>query len=341
MSSEYSVAVVVPNWNGKDVLPACLDSLLAQTQKAEIIVVENGSIDGSKALVEEQYPSVTLLPQEKNLGFDGGVNVGINHALAKHHTYIALFNNDAVAEPTWLEELTTCLENNTGHGIATGKLMDGTRTHLDSTGDLYTVWGLACPRGRGTEDTCQYDTEEDVFGATGGATVYRAEMFRKIGIFDNDFFAYYEDVDISFRAQLAGWKVRYVPRAVAYHQIGQTSGKIKGFTTYQTIKNLPWVMWKNVPFRLLPTVFPRFFIAHTSFIVAALGRGQFSPVIKGVCMTTVLFPKKLLERRRIQSEKAVTDTYIRSLLVWDLPPNAARLRKIRAMLRKLFGNSFA
>ena len=335
-TSTPRTAIVIPNWNGIDELPTCLDSLLAQTLKAEIIVVENGSIDGSAEMIAAKYPQVTLLIQPKNLGFDGGVNVGIRHALATDHRYIALFNNDAVAESSWLEHLVSTLEKQPTYGIATGKLLDGSRTHLDTTGDLYTTWGLAYPRGRKEEDIGQFEVGEDVFGATGGATLYRADMFREIGIFDNDFFAYYEDVDISFRAQLAGWKVRYVPQAIAYHQIGQTSGKIKGFTTYQTIKNLPWVLWKNVPLGLLPTVLPRFTIAYISFIFASFARKQFAPILKGLFMTTVLWPKKILERRRIQSHKIVSNDYIRSILTWDLPPNATRLRTLRAKFRRLF-----
>ena len=330
-------AIVIPNWNGIDVLPDCLDSLLAQTHKTEIIVVENGSVDGSGAMIKEKYPSITLLEEPKNLGFDGGVNVGIRYALDAGHDYIALFNNDAVADKNWVGELVSTLEKQPQHGIATGKLFDGSRKKLDTTGDTYTTWGLAYPRGRGDRDDGTYDVPEDVFGATGGATLFRAIMFREIGIFDNDFFAYYEDIDISFRAQLAGWKVRYVPTAHAYHQIGGTSGKIKGFTTYQTIKNTPWVMWKNVPLGLLPTILPRFTIAYTSFLFASLARGQFGPLFKGLFMTTVLWPKKMIERHHIQKNKTVSDDYIRSLLTWDLPPNATRLRNLRAKIRRLTG----
>lgn len=331
------ISVVVPNWNGVDVLPGCLNSLLAQSCKAEIVVVENGSVDGSVGMIEVKYPNVTLLKQPKNLGFDGGVNVGINYALDAGHDYIALFNNDALADKNWLAELANTLDKSPEYGIATGKLYDGTKKCLDTTGDQYTTWGLAYPRGRGELDTGKYDAPEDVFGSTAGAALYRADMFRDIGVFDNDFFAYYEDVEISFRAQLAGWKVRYVPTAHAYHQIGGTSGKIKGFTTYQTIKNLPWVMWKNVPLGLLPTILPRFTIAYTSFIFASLSRGQFKPLFKGLFVTTVLLPKKLIERHHIQKNRKVSNDYIKSKLTWDLPPNAARLRNLRAKTRRLTG----
>jgi GT2 family glycosyltransferase len=246
-ASTTKVAVVIPNWNGKDELPKCLDSLQAQTVQRRIIVVENGSTDGSGELVTSLYPGITLLPQSKNLGFAGGVNAGIRYALEQDFEYIALLNNDAVADRNWLRELMGTLEHNPKAGIATCKFMTIDKKHLDSTGDIYTTWGLPYPRGRGEPVNEAYDKDTKVFGASGGASLYRASMLLQIGLFDEDFFAYYEDIDISFRAQLAGWKVLYNPRAIAYHQIGATSSKKKGFTTYQTLKNYPWVITKNVP----------------------------------------------------------------------------------------------
>lgn len=323
------VAVVIPNWNGKEDLPACLDSLRTQSELCEIIVVENGSTDGSLELVKSLYPEVTLLPQKKNLGFDGGVNVGIRYALDKNYPYIALLNNDAVADKDWLRHLVMALENNPQAGIATCKFMDSAKQHLDSTGDIYTTWGLSYPRGRGEPVSEKYDGDTLVFGASGGASLYRAALLRQIGLFDEDFFAYYEDVDISWRAQLTGWKVAYEPKAIAYHKISATSSKIKGFATYHTIKNYPWVLWKNVPLGLLPVILPRFTLAYWSFLFSALARGQIIPAGKGVTMSLVLLPKKLMQRWRIQRMKSVPNTYLRSILVWDLPPNARRLRLLR------------
>lgn len=326
--STAAVSVVIPNWNGKDDLPACLDSLLAQSFPCRIIVVENGSVDGSLEFLQQHYPQVTLIVHQKNLGFDGGVNAGIRRSLADNDDYVALFNNDAVADKDWLQHLVADLEANTDAGIATCKLMSIDRSHLDSTGDLYTSWGLPYPRGRGEPVSDKYDDQVQVFGASGGASLYRNSMLQQIGIFDEDFFAYYEDIDISFRAQLAGWKVRFVPAAIAYHQIGATSGKVKGFTTYQTIKNLPWVLYKNAPFTIFWRIFPRFLVAYLSFVAAALARGQMSPVLRGLFMTVIKLPKKTIERWQIQHHRTVSVRYIWSILTHDLPPNARKLRRL-------------
>lgn len=324
-----NISVVVPNWNGKDSVGKCLDSLLSQSIKTSVVVVENGSTDGSLEYLTKNYPEVELVINEKNLGFAGGVNSGIKKAIDNESDYIALFNNDALADKDWLKNIVSVMEQHKELGIATCKFVDINKKKLDSTGDLYTSWGLPYPRGRGEEDLDKYDHQTEIFAASGGASVYRTEMLKQIGLFDEDFFAYYEDIDISFRAQLAGWKVAYVPEAVAYHQIGGTSQKIKGFTTYQTIKNLPWLLVKNVPGKTFFKVLPRFTIAYLSFIFSALTRGQIMPVLKGLFMTTVLLPKKFIERSRIQSNRKVSVEYIDSMLVHDLPPNAYRLRKLR------------
>lgn len=333
--STPSTAVVVPNWNGKEDLPECLDALLQQTLPCEVVVVENGSTDGSIELLAEKYPQITVLPQKKNLGFAGGVNVGIRYALEHEFPYIALLNNDAIAHRDWLKHLVDALEENPKVGMATCKFMDSDKEHLDSTGDIYTIWGLPFPRGRGEPVSDRYDKDIHIFGASGGASVYRGDMLSEIGLFDEKFFAYYEDIDISFRAHLAGWKVLFVPQAIAYHQIGATSSRIKGFTTYQTMKNLPMVFWKNVPWSLVPHIFPRLFFAYWTMVAKAIVTGRGWSAIKGQLAFIKNHPHIFRERRRIQKHKQVTDEYIRSILTWDLPPNAKNLRALRAKWWKL------
>jgi GT2 family glycosyltransferase len=334
MVKSTNISVVIPNWNGLEELPACIDSLLAQTQEHRIIVVENGSVDGSLEFIQTNYPQVELIIHKKNKGFAGGVNAGIRKSILDDD-YVALFNNDAVADKDWLKNLVDDLQVNDDAGIATCKFMSIDREHLDSTGDMYTTWGLPYPRGRGETATDKYDDRVQVFGASGGASLYRISMLKQIGLFDEDFFAYYEDVDISFRAQLAGWKVRYVPEAIAYHKIGATSSKISGFTTYQTIKNLPWILWKNAPFTVLVRVLPRFTVAYTSFMLSAAWRGQEWPVIKGFTVMYCLLPKKLLQRLIIQHKRKVTSSYIWDSMTHELPPNATKLRTLFHPIKSL------
>lgn len=341
MHKDKKVIVIIPNWNGEASLAACIDSVLAQSLTPHLIVVDNGSIDGSVALMEERYPEIEIIRHDKNKGYAGGVNPGFKRAMGMGAEYAAPFNNDAIADSRWLETLVSHLDSHPEVGIATCKVTSSDGEHLDSTGDYYTNWGLSHPRGRGEPDTGQYDGQTDIFGASGAASLYRVSMLREIGLFDEDFFAYYEDIDLSFRAQLAGWKIAYVPASVVYHEIGATSGRLKGFTTYQTTKNLPWLLWKNVPASLLLPILSRFTLAYVLFLGRAVLRGHAWYAFKGVAVTVLLLPKKLVERRHIQSSRKVTPQYINSIITHDLPPNAYNLRKLRSMWWNLTGRKTA
>jgi GT2 family glycosyltransferase len=315
-------------------------SLKNQSMEASIIVVDNASSDGSIRHIEKKYPEVSLIKLRKNRGFAGGVNAGIKHAIEQGSEYIALLNNDAVADKNWIKNLVEFLESHPEVGIATSKITDADQKFFDSTGDIYTIWGLPYPRGRGEDAKAnKYDETEPVFGASGGASLYRVEMLKQIGLFDEDFFAYYEDVDLSFRAQLAGWQVFYIHNAVAYHHIGATSSKIKGFATYHTLKNLPLLLWKNVPWRLMPKIWPRLVITWGTILASALSRGQLIAVTKGIFMGTLLWPIKLFERRKIQKHRKVPVNYIDSIIIHDLPPNARKLRAIRSRWWRLTGRA--
>jgi len=329
--------VVVPNWNGKDSLRDCLVSLRAQSLQAHVIVVDNGSADGSVALVEKNYPDVELVKHADNKGYAGGVNPGFRRAIETGADYVAAFNNDAAADKDWLKHLAGYLDKHPKAGIAACKVLSADGKRIDSTGDQYSVWGLPYPRGRGETDIDKYDSKTEIFGASGAASLYRVSMLSEIGLLDEDFFAYYEDVDLSFRAQLASWKVAYVPAAVVYHHIGATSRTIKGFAVYQTMKNQPLLLFKNVPRRYLWRVGWRFTLAHTLFFLRAISRGQGWPALKGDLKGTYLLFKKSGERRRIQRSRKVPDEYIWSIMTHDLPPNARTLHKLRAGWWRLWG----
>lgn len=328
------VAVVIPNWNGSDSLVSCIDSLIGQSVKVKVIVVDNGSKDNSLDLLK-RYDDITLIKHGMNKGYAGGVNTGFEFAIENNYDYVAAFNNDAIADKDWLFNLTRCLDKNSDVGISTSKILDEGGDKLDSTGDYYTIWGLPYPRGRGEDNLTKYDHKTTVFAASGGASLYRINMLNQIGLFDKSFFAYYEDVDLSFRAQLAGWKVKYVPDAIVNHQIGATSSKIRGFTTYQTLKNLPLLLIKNVPSKYFLRIWIRFSFAYALFFVRALTRLQIISAFKGVLMAILLSTKASLNRRQIQRTRVVPDEYIWFMIVHDLPPNANVLRQIRSMWWRL------
>jgi GT2 family glycosyltransferase len=327
-----SVLVVVLNWNGIKDTQQCLDSLMQQTyKKFDVVVVDNGSIDDSvKKLrdIEAKRDNITLLTNATNNGFAGGVNVGISYAINNDYDAVALFNNDAVADKNWLTNLVAELKDE-NISIVTGLLLHEHGKTIDSTGDYYSMWGMPFPRGRGNS-TKTASTSGFVFGASGGASLYRTSLFKEIGLFDESFFAYYEDVDISFRAQLAGHKVYYTNSAIAYHKQGATSSKIPGFTVYQTFKNIPLLFTKNVPTALIFPIGIRLILLYWLIFGNAIKNGSGVAALKGWLASVWYFwTKALWGRLSIQSNKKVSADYIKSLLWNDLPPEQTGVRKFR------------
>ena len=329
------INIVVPNWDGADRLGHCVRSLAAQTcAGVEIVVVDNGSVDDSLAVLAELAAEIapvplTVLRNDVNLGFAGGVNCGIRHALESGATAIALFNNDAVAEPGWLAALTAVLDGEPDVGIATGRLLMADGRSVDSTGDFYSVWGLAFPRDRDQPAEPVRESGE-VFAASGGASLYRAALFADIGLFDEVYFAYFEDVDLSFRARLAGHRVAYCADAVAYHDQGATSRTMGGFATTQFFRNLPLVLAKNVPARLLPVVLPRFVLVYSLMVLYQLRRRQAMPALRGVVQSVGLVVKAIPRRWAIQRSRRVDASSMRAQLWPGLPPG---MRVLRGRLR--------
>jgi GT2 family glycosyltransferase len=330
-------AVIVPNWNGADYLSQCIESLLVQTQSHTIIIVDNGSVDESRSILESYGDKIVTIYLDKNYGFTGGVNPGLEYAIKHGYDAAALFNNDAVADPGWLKALVENLGD--GIGITTSLILSSDGKTIDTTGDILTTWGLPYPRSRGKLAGEAPSQNEYVFGASGGASIYRIKMLESIGLFDQDFFAYYEDVDISFRAQLSGWKVLFVPSAKVFHRIGATSSRVKGFTSYHTFKNMRLVILKNTPKSLRHIIYPRFFIAYSFFQAKALFSRNAWSVLQGSLMGIYLSPKKIRERKTIMAHKTVSDEYILSILTHDLPENSTKLRKMRALWWKVVGKS--
>lgn len=314
------VAVLIPNWNGEEFIAQCLRSLEQQTLKPHIVVVDNGSTDGSVTIIEKQFPKVELLKFDDNAGFAGGVNRGLKPLIKEGYNYIALFNNDAEADKNWLEELVGAAEKNKKLGIITGKFLRKDGEHLDSTGDFMTTRGMPYPRGRNQKDEGQFDTPEYIFSASGGASIYNCKMLHQIGLFDEDFFAYFEDVDISFRAQLAGWKVWYQPTALAYHHVGGTSQKLGNFARYHSIKNFILLYNKNMPGWLFWKYKPLFLYQLIRLKLGSLRDKDFGVFVSAFFKAVRLCPSTLKKRRKIQTQRKVSTKYIEDILKKSKPP---------------------
>lgn len=329
--------VVIPNLNGGDALLDAIKSLAGQSVPAHILVVDNASTDGSAERAQAAFPDVEFIWHTTNKGYAGGVNPGLRRAIDMGAAYVAPFNDDAVADKDWLKHLVEFLDAHPEYGAASCKVLKSDGKHIDSTGDFLTVWGLPYPRGRDEVDTGQYDDQTDIFAASGAASLFRVSALAQVGLFDESFFAYYEDTDLGFRLQNAGWRVGFVPQSVVYHAVGMTSGRMKGFTTYQTMKNQPLVLWKNLPLRLCFTVMPRFYLAYFMFFGRAITRGHAWYALKGMGMSLVLLIVHSPSIIALRRKRVVSSAQVRSLLVNDLPPNAQLLRSLRSKWWHLLG----
>ena len=314
------VSVVIPNLNGAHLLPMALDTLRQQTfTDFEAIVVDNGSADCSLKLLKEKYPEVRIVPLDKNYGFAYPVNRGIE---ASKGEFVCLLNNDIELDPRWMEELLTALEKNPGAGSAGPKLMRyHERERINVLGIRVNRDGHVEIVGAGEHDNGQYNEERLVFGVNAGASMYRKAMFDDIGLFDEVFFASFEDVDLAFRAQLAGYKALYVPRAVGYHMVGATIKKKRYRPTYLNNRNSTLFFWKNMPSELIRKNFSgimgRRSGAFTKRVVKNFWKLRTLYYLKGTIAGYLCIPHVMKERKQIQNSRRVSPEYIESILDRD------------------------
>ncbi len=332
------LAVIVLNWNGSDDAIECIESLTKQTLKPTIIIVDNNSSDNSVSVFEKyisthKKESIVLIKNPDNLGFAGGINTGLVYARKQGFEYIGVLNPDAIADKKWCRALVDELSSQPKCGIATGILQRRDSKTFDTTGDFYTTWGLPGPRNRDEPVENAPDKPGEVFGATGGGAIYRAAIFDDIDMFDEDFFMYYEDVDLSFRVQLAGWKVRFTPKAIAYHKVGASSKKVPGLAVYNTFKNLPLVFIKNVPGKLFWYIGLRFFLAYWLIFASAVRHGNGWPAFKGILASIIRKPAAYKKRLNIQKNRKVSVNYIRSIIHDGPLPNQTGLLKFKRFFR--------
>jgi GT2 family glycosyltransferase len=248
MSNRPVASIVIPHWNGRHHLDDCLTSLRHQTfTDFEVILVDNGSTDGSQEYVCAQFPEVKLIELGQNRGFTGACNTGY---AASQGEFVILLNNDTEADRGWLTAVIHAFHTHAQVGMVASKmLLFDKRDHLHTAGDFYRLDGTPGNRGVWQKDVGQYDKEEIVFSACGGTAAYRRTMLAEIGFLDDDFYFSCEDVDLGWRANLAGWQVLYVPTAIVYHKLKATGGSVTG--SYYDGRNFLYLIWKNMPTSLL------------------------------------------------------------------------------------------
>jgi hypothetical protein len=296
-SHKSLVSVIIVNFNGKRFLQDCLSSILDQAYSPfEVILVDNASQDGSVEFVRENFPAVNVFIQKENLGFAGGSNVGIREARGE---YILTLNNDTIVHPGFVGELVKPMMQDPSVGMCASKMVfpDG---RINSTAICISRSGAAWDRGGGEPDLGRYESEDEVFGPCAGAALYRCTMLDEIGLFDEDFFLFMEDVDLAFRARLAGWKCMYVPKARMVHIHGGTAEAGSDTAVYYGNRNLLWYVVKDFPFCTFLFSLPWIIGRNCAVIPYYICSGKGLIILRAKMDAVMGVPKMIRKRQSIQ-----------------------------------------
>lgn len=289
--------VVIPNYNGIAYLKDCLTFLKRSKETTfDTIVVDNGSTDGSAAMVKERFPWVCLVELKENTGFSHAVNVGIKEAVTP---YVLLLNNDTVVEHDFVAKLEKAMDEHSEYFSFSSKMLSMKQPEIiDDAGDYYCALGWAFARGKGKSSE-RFTAACDVFAACGGGAIYRREVFREIGYFDELHFAYLEDIDVGYRARLRGYKNGYCPQALVYHAGSGSSGsRYNEFKVNLSSQNSIYLIYKNMPLLQillnLPFLLVGFLVKTLFFIRKGMGFVYVRGLWRGLCLS---FSRKGREKK--------------------------------------------
>lgn len=310
------VTIVIPNYNGIAYLKDCLASLRQDglDHPAHIIVVDNGSEDGSPVWIQQHYPEIELIALKKNTGFCKAVNLGIHRSKTP---YVILLNNDTKVKTGFTRALVEAISRSPKIFSVSAKMLDMKQEGLlDNAGDLYCALGWAYARGKG-KPAGAYDDPAEIFSACGGAAIYRRSVFAKIGYFDEAHFAYLEDVDMGWRARIFGYRNLYEPRAEVLHAGSAASGsRYNSFKTGLSSANNVYLIGKNMPvvqiILNLPFLLTGFFVKAVFFAAKGMGGIYLAGCFKGLkrCMG------KAGQRKKVPFTMEHFPNYVK--LQWEL-----------------------
>lgn len=314
---ENTATVIIPNYNGMPYIEDCLSTLFKNDKIAEVIIVDNHSQDGSAQWIAEHYPQVNLLCLKENKGFSAAVNIGIKKAKTE---FVILLNNDTRVDAGFVPALIHIMHHSERIFSASARMMDLSRPEIiDDAGDFYCALGWAYARGKG-KASANYLKKCDVFSACGGAAIYRKSIMEEIGYFDENHFAYLEDVDIGYRARLYGYRNVYTPDAIVYHAGSASSGsRYNQFKTKLTSRNSIYLIYKNMPLLQIILNMPFLIVGFLLKILFFIRKGMGAEYIKGLWAGVVLSAGDRGRGNKVKFKPARLGTYVR--LEWQLLKN--------------------
>jgi GT2 family glycosyltransferase len=301
------VSIIIVYWNNARYLPDCLDCLSTQTfQDFEILIIDNGSMDGGMDNLEKNYPQLTLRIERlaENKGFAWANNLGAKLARG---VWLALLNTDAFPKPDWLEKLLDAASKHPEFTFFSSRQIQFHQPDiLDGAGDDYHISGLAWRRFYNYPAEQYGWTEEEVFSACAAAALYKRENFLTVEGFDESYFSYFEDVDLSFRLRLAGGRCLYVPGAVVHHVGSASTGKTSNFAVYHAHRNLVWTFFKNMPGLLFWLYLPLHILVNVLFVVSFLLKRRGTTILQAKWEALRYLPAIIRQRKKIQSSRKVS-----------------------------------
>jgi GT2 family glycosyltransferase len=313
------VSIVIVYWNNARYLQGCLDCLSQQTfQDFEIFIIDNGSMDGGLDNLEEKYPQLKLLIERlpENKGFAWANNLGAKLARG---TWLALLNTDAFPKSDWLEKLLDATSRYPDFTFFSSRQIQFHQPDiLDGAGDEYHISGLAWRRFYNYPAQTYGLHEEEVFSACAAAALYKREDFLKVEGFDESYFSYFEDVDLSFRLRLAGGRCLYVPQAVVHHVGSASTGKTSNFAVYHAHRNLVWTFFKNMPGLLFWLYLPLHILVNVLFVASFLLKRRGTTILRAKWDALLYLPAIIRQRKKIQSSRKVSIRKLRQAMNREL-----------------------